>query len=183
MKTNYPSEIAGSPSDGLSPWRGGITDPFSSPSSESPRIESWQMLAERLRQEIAEYGQLLSLLERQQRLILRVATACALEAGQAIEDQVRQIAQERRSRDKAFADFALAHAMPASSALRSLLPCFPAETRPFFRALVSEITVLIHRVRRHSSRNRRLQHRGCWPDGMHRPIPAGSLPPDCRDRA
>ena len=179
MKTNYSFEIAGSPSDGRSPSRGRITAPCSS-SSEDLTIETWQMLAVRLRHEIAEYGQLLSLFEEQQRLILRNSPACAREAGQAIEGQIRILHQERQSREKAFASMALAHAMPANSSLRSLLPFFPAETRPFFRALVTEITVLMHRVRRHSSRNRRLLHNCCAPSGSHGPIPANPLPQDCR---
>jgi len=118
--------------------------------------EGWQQLADRLRQEISEYGQLLSLFDEQQRLILRNAPESVLEASHGIEGQVQILGQQRRLREEAVAAFAQAHGQPAAAPLRSLLPFFPAEARPLIQALITEINLLIHRVRRTSARNHRL---------------------------
>ena len=118
--------------------------------------QGWQTLAERLRSEISEYGQLLSLFEEQQRLILRNAPESVLEASHGIEAQVQILNQQRRLREEAVAGFALDHGQPATATLRSLLVFLPTEARPLFQALITEINCLIHRVRRDSGRNHRL---------------------------
>jgi flagellar biosynthesis/type III secretory pathway chaperone len=116
----------------------------------------WQTVAEQLRNEIGEYGQLLSLFEEQQRLILGNSPHGALEAAHHIEAQVRRLDLERRRREDAVATFASEHGQPASSTLRSLLPFAAAEARPLLKALITEINLLIHRVRRDGRRNQRL---------------------------
>ena len=94
--------------------------------------DGWQYLAERLRREISEYGQLLSLFDEQQRLILRNAPESVLAASHGIENQVRIIDQERRSREEAVAAFACTHGQAPDATLRSLLPFLPADARPLF---------------------------------------------------
>jgi flagellar biosynthesis/type III secretory pathway chaperone len=116
----------------------------------------WQTVAERLRSEITEYGQLLRLFEDQHGLIMRNTPASVLDAGRAIENQVRILDRERRLREEAVAEFARSHDQPASATLRSLIPFVDVEARPLFKALIADINLLIHRVRRDSRRNHRL---------------------------
>jgi len=116
----------------------------------------WQALAEHLRREVAEHGQLLRLLEDQHALILRNAPTAVLEAGRAIEEQVRSVDRERAAREEAVAGFALERGLPASGTLRSLLPHVGADAQPLFQALIGEVNLLMHRVRRDARRNQRL---------------------------
>jgi flagellar biosynthesis/type III secretory pathway chaperone len=117
-----------------------------------------QTLAERLRREIAEYGQLLKLFEEQQKLIFRNAPHYVLESTRAIEAQVQVLDRERRSREDAVAAFASGRGQPGAPTLRSLLPFVDDEARPLLKAMIAEINLLIHRVRRDSRRNHRLLH-------------------------
>jgi len=113
-------------------------------------------MATRLRREISEYGQLLHLYEEQQHLILRNSPRGVLEAGRAIEAQVRILDRERQLREDSVGLFAAANGQPAGSTLRSLLPLVEEDARPLFDALILEINLLIHRVRRDAQRNHRL---------------------------
>ena len=73
-----------------------------------------------------------------------------------IEAQVRSLHEHRRHREALVAAAATGHGQPASATLRSLLPFFQAEVRPLLQALVGEVNVLIHRVRRTSRQNHTL---------------------------
>ena len=116
----------------------------------------WQAVADHLRREIAEYGQLLNLLNEQHLLVLRNAPQHVLQASQAIETQVEVLDGERRSREEAIAGFAAGLGQPASATLRSLLPFVEEAARPLFKALIAEVNLLVHRVRRDFRRNQRL---------------------------
>ena len=70
-----------------------------------------------------------------------------------IEAQVRTLHECRRQRESAVAIFSSEHGLPTNATIRSLLPHFPGDVRPLVDALMSEINVLIHRVRRMSRRN------------------------------
>jgi flagellar biosynthesis/type III secretory pathway chaperone len=118
----------------------------------------WQTVAEQLRREIAEYGQLLGLFEEQHRLIFRHAPHSVLDASRRIETQVHALERERGRREEAVAAFAARCGRPASATLRSLLTCVDPEARPLLQALITEINLLIHRVRRDSRRNHQLLH-------------------------
>ena len=54
------------------------------------------------------------------------------------------------------AEFALANGQPARATLRSLLPFIAEEARPLIEALIAEVNVLIHRVRRLTRQNHTL---------------------------
>jgi len=98
--------------------------------------EPWINITECLRRELAEYGCLLRLFEDQQNALF------AREANTVL------LHESRRTREEAVATFAVSHGQPVSATLRSLIPLFAAEVQPLLEALVSEINVLIHRVRR-----------------------------------
>lgn len=116
----------------------------------------WHSLTESLRQEITEYGALLRLFEEQQQRLFAREPEAVLRLGTDIETQVRTLHDARRRREELVAGYAVAHGHPAGATLRALLPLFAAEVRPLLEAMITEINVLIHRVRRVSRHNHTL---------------------------
>lgn len=121
--------------------------------------DQWQTIADALRQEIAEYGGLLHLFEQQQQFLFRRDADAVLRLSTEIEGHVLNLHECRRHREAVVAAFATEHAQSPTSTLRSLLPFFVADVRPLIEALISEINVLIHRVRRVSRHNHSLLSR------------------------
>jgi len=114
---------------------------------------AWNSIAECLRSEIAGYGGMIHLFEEQQQQLFARDPDAVLRLSNEIESQVRLLHEQRRNREALVSAFATAHGQSASSTLRSLLNFFPAEVRPLLEALLSEVNVLIHRVRRVSRHN------------------------------
>lgn len=116
----------------------------------------WAEIADCLRNEIAEYGKLLQLLERQQGFILQRKPEAILEMHAPLQVQVDVLHECRERREKAARDFAASRGEPEARMLRGLVPLVAAEVRPLMAALVSEINHLVRRVRRGLSLNQRL---------------------------
>jgi flagellar biosynthesis/type III secretory pathway chaperone len=117
---------------------------------------AWTPIADSLRNEIAEYGGLLHLFEQQQRRLFARDADGVLQLSADIEAQVRTLHDCRLVREEAVAAFALTNGQLASVTLRSLLPLFAVEVRPLLEALINEVNVLIHRIRRVSKHNNTL---------------------------
>jgi flagellar biosynthesis/type III secretory pathway chaperone len=118
--------------------------------------EPWINITENLRRELAEYGCLLRLFEDQQNFLFNRDANNVLRLSGEIEQQVRHLQESRRSREESVASFAAAHGQPVNATLRSLLPLFVPDVRPLLEALIGEVNVLIHRVRRASRHNHTL---------------------------
>lgn len=118
--------------------------------------EPWNNIAESLRDEIAGFGGLLNLFEQQQQRLFARDTDGVLRLSSEIEEHTRLMQEQRSRREQIVADFAVAHDQPARATLRSLLPFFAAEARPLLEALIAEVNVLIHRVRRMTRQNHTL---------------------------
>jgi flagellar biosynthesis/type III secretory pathway chaperone len=114
---------------------------------------AWNSIAECLRSEIAEYGGLLSLFEQQQARLFARDPDSVLRLSSEIEAQLRLLHEQRRNREALVASLATSHGQPATATLRSLLPHFTPAVRPLLEALIDEVNVLIHRVRRVSRHN------------------------------
>jgi flagellar biosynthesis/type III secretory pathway chaperone len=117
---------------------------------------SCQTLVEVLREELAGYGGLLHHFEQQQQFLFDRDAEAVLRLSGEIEEQAGVLQAVRRRREDIVATASRAAGQPAGITLRSLLPFFPAEVRPLLEALISEVNVLIHRVRRASRHNRLL---------------------------
>lgn len=117
---------------------------------------SCQNLVEVLREELAGYGGLLHRFEQQQQCLFDRDAESVLRLSGEIEEQAGVLQSVRRRREGIVLEAARAAGQPAASTLRSLLPHFPADVRPLLDALISEVNVLIHRVRRASRHNRLL---------------------------
>ncbi len=118
--------------------------------------EPWIIIADALRAEIGGFGGLLNLFEEQQKRLFARDTDGVLRLSTEIEQHTRIMQEQRLRREQIVADFALAHSQPARATLRSLLPFFAAEARPLLEALIAEVNVLIHRVRRLTRQNHTL---------------------------
>lgn len=114
---------------------------------------NWQKIADCLRQELAEYGELLRLFEQQQEHLFARDADSVLRVGGQIEDQAHILQDCRRRREEAVAGFAASVAQPRSATLRSLLPHVETDARPLLEALINEVNHLLHRVRRTSRHN------------------------------
>ena len=79
-----------------------------------------------------------------------------LELAHAIQAQVDVLDRARAEREARVRAFAAAHGQTPAATLRSLLVWVAPEAKPLFEALITEVNLLIHRVRRSSRLNHRL---------------------------
>jgi flagellar biosynthesis/type III secretory pathway chaperone len=66
------------------------------------------------------------------------------------------IRDTRDRRERAVAAFAISNDRPQTATLRSLIDLFEAAAQPLIEALIKEVNVLIHRVRRINRHNHML---------------------------
>lgn len=120
---------------------------------------TWQSIAESLRQELTEYGELLRLFEQQQECLFKREPDAVLQLGSQIEDQAHILQDCRQQREERVALFAATFNLPASTTIRALLVHVELDARPLLEALINEINHLLHRVRRTSRHNHALLSR------------------------
>lgn len=120
---------------------------------------SWELITENLRNEMQEYGALLSLFEDQQTNLLRRDANAVLLLASAIEEQVAVTQSCRDRREHALRLFASENGQSSSASLRQLLSFFPVEVQPLIQALMDETNHLIHRIRRGARQNQMLLSR------------------------
>lgn len=117
---------------------------------------SWEILVQHLRAELEAYGGLLALFaEQRQRLLQRDADA-VLDLAGAIEARAKTATAQREDRERCVRALSLTLGVSGERSLRALVPCFPEEVRPLVMALIDEINVLVHRLRRGARQNREL---------------------------
>lgn len=112
--------------------------------------KEWETIAQCLRTELADYGGLLNLFEEQQRSDRSRDPQTVLRFATRIESQARLVAQSRNRREQAVADFAGENGRPPTSSLRAMLSLIEPDARPLLKALITEVNLLLHRVRRAS---------------------------------
>jgi hypothetical protein len=117
---------------------------------------NWKIIIVQLRQELVEYGALLSSFEAQQKALFARKPDVVLGLSSAIREQVERVIASRSQRELAVSEFAAAHRLPANSTLRSLFPLIDRDAHPLFDALIGEINLLLHRVRRTHRQNHTL---------------------------
>ena len=122
-------------------------------------MTDWEFIAHCLRQELADYGDLLRLFEQQQQHLFERNADAVLCLANEIDAQARTLADCRGRREQAVATFASEHGRPETTSLRALLPLIEADARPLLEALINEVNALLHRVRRSSRHNHTLLSR------------------------
>ncbi len=120
---------------------------------------NWEFIAECLRTELADYGGLLHLFQAQQSSLFGREPEAVLRFASEIEAQARVAADSRERRAQAVASFAQQAGRPANATLRSLLPLVEPDARPLIEALIAEVNLLLHRVRRACRHNHTLLSR------------------------
>lgn len=119
----------------------------------------WQEIAEKLRAELVEYGELLRLFEEQQRSLFNREPDQVLRYANDIDAQAHRLSDSRIQREQVVAEFAVANGQPRATSLRAMLPLIEADARPLLEALINEVNALLHRVRRTSRHNHTLLSR------------------------
>jgi hypothetical protein len=114
--------------------------------------KDWEMIVQCLRAELADYGGLLNLFEEQRRRSGGRDSETVLDLATRIEAQARLVAQSRARREQAVAAFAGEKGRPAGVPLRAMLSLIEPDARPLLKALITEVNILLHRVRRASRR-------------------------------
>lgn len=121
--------------------------------------QAWQFIAECLRAELVDYGELLRLFEAQQRSLFNREADEVLRFANEIEMQALRLSECRTRREAAVAEFAVTNGQPSTTSLRAMLPLIEADARPLLEALINEVNALLHRVRRASRHNHMLLSR------------------------
>jgi hypothetical protein len=116
----------------------------------------WELIAQCLRAELADYGGLLHLFEAQQRSAAGRDSKAVLNFAREIEAQARVAAHSRHRREEAVIAFAEESGRPGKSPLRSMMTLIEPDARPLLEALIAEVNLVSHRVRRASQQNHTL---------------------------
>ncbi|MGH7944742.1 MAG: flagellar export chaperone FlgN [Opitutaceae bacterium] len=112
--------------------------------------KDWELIAQCLRAELADYGGLLNLFEEQKRRAGGRDSEAVLNFATRIEAQARLVAQSRTRREQAVATFAGENGRSSTASLRAMLSLIEPDARPLLKALITEVNTLLHRVRRAS---------------------------------
>lgn len=113
----------------------------------------WDELATALRDELAEYGGLLALLDEQRDAIL--ARQIDRLAGMASEVEAQTLAANRHrlARERLGADLAMRFGGRSDLTVKDLIPLMPANCRPLFQALLENGADLIEKTGTKARRN------------------------------
>ena len=114
---------------------------------------SCAQLADLLSAELAAYGGLLGLFDRQQAALMKRDAQAVAEYAVAIERLALETVRSREARELHVASFARAHQRPVTDSLRRHLDLFPDDERNLLDALIEEINRLLQVVRRRSRQN------------------------------
>jgi flagellar biosynthesis/type III secretory pathway chaperone len=120
---------------------------------------TWEQIAECLRDEVQEYGDMLRLFEEQQECVFKRDPGRLLQLIEVTKDAAQRAENARRRREQCVSSFASELGRAADVTLRSLLPSIEDEARPLLQALIDEVNRLIHRVRRITRQNHLLLSR------------------------
>jgi flagellar biosynthesis/type III secretory pathway chaperone len=116
----------------------------------------WKPTIEALRAELTEYAALHTLFEQQQQNLLHRDVDSVLGHIALIEAQTQRTHFARDVREAAQRAYAIACNESPEKTLRQLLPTYAEEIRPLVKALIDEINLLVHRLRRDARQNQTL---------------------------
>jgi cell division septum initiation protein DivIVA len=112
-----------------------------------------EQVIEALRNELQQYGEMLALLEAQQKAVARRESGFVLSSVPEIEAQSGAIQAARCTREAHQRQLAWVLGQPDSLTFEELLPLLQDEYRPLISALVQEINELLSRVRLFAEQN------------------------------
>jgi CRP-like cAMP-binding protein len=106
-----------------------------------------------LRNELQQYGEMLALLEAQNKLVIQSEPSSVLISLATVEIQSATMEASRHDREKAQRQLAWVLGRPQSATFQDMLPLLPECYRPLVSALVDEIKELIVRVLERATEN------------------------------
>jgi flagellar biosynthesis/type III secretory pathway chaperone len=112
-----------------------------------------QGLINALREELQQYGEMLALLEQQQKLVVQRSGAALLDNLAAINAQTSVIQVARRDREQFQTRLSLSRQLPADARFSSLLREVPEPHRGLVKTLVGEINQCLRRVQQRARQN------------------------------
>jgi len=124
--------------------------------TQQPLSTDCDALAEALRDELQEYGELLNLLRRQQASILGREPEGVLGLVPLLNHQAAQCAELRFKRESLSGDFAHANGEDRQRKLTELLPLFPQGARALVGGLIAELNATLERLQRCARQNHML---------------------------
>jgi flagellar biosynthesis/type III secretory pathway chaperone len=113
-------------------------------------------LIEALREEVQEYGGLLSLFEEQQTAILERKPDLVLASQDSIRTQLSTIHVCRKHREQIAREFAVAVGQKPESTVKALIDYCEEMVQPLLHALIYEVNQLISKTRRRGQQNQML---------------------------
>lgn len=139
-------------------------------------IDTLNVLIERLREELQQYGEMLALLDQQQQQVVSRHTGDLLATAAAVNEQGSVIQSARERREEARRGLARSLGQSEVAPFVELVPLVSPSYRPLLEALVTENNQLLVRVQQRARQNHMLLHRSL--DLLQRLIsslsPAGS---------
>lgn len=115
--------------------------------------EKIQILVDALRKELEQYGEMLALLEQQQKAIVERSADEVFRSIAPIRNQAAVIQEARTRRETCTGEVAESYNCPKDTKFAQLVPLLPEECRPLVVALVEENNELLVRVRQRVRQN------------------------------
>lgn len=108
----------------------------------------YEVLADRLRDEMQEYGALYNLLKEQQTSLLARDSEGIVLSNTKINEHLKSAERYRNARKGTVAELMDALSLDPQSALSELITFAPKALKPMFEALIREVNTLLERVRK-----------------------------------
>lgn len=135
----------------------------------------YEDLADRLRDEMQEYGALYNLLKDQQKSLLERNSEGILLSNAKINEHLKSAERFRSARKGKVAELIEALSLDPQSALSEIITFVPQALQPMFEALIREVNTLLGRVRKVFDQNNLIiLHTNEFIDGILQ-----ELDPDC----
>jgi flagellar biosynthesis/type III secretory pathway chaperone len=116
-------------------------------------------LVRNLREELIQYGELLSLLEQQQELIINRSADGIMQNLTSIHAQMAEIAKARSCREQCREDAAESLGLEAELPIKEMYSSFPVEYQALVQALVDEVNELLIKANQRLRQNHLLLSR------------------------
>ena len=121
--------------------------------------ETMDNLVQSLREELIQYGEMLTLLEDQQELIVNRSADGLIQNLTAIHSQMAEIAKVRDKRDEQRFELANSLEKEGDILFKELIPCMPSDYQALTQALLDEVNGLLQKANQRMRQNHLLLSR------------------------
>ena len=121
--------------------------------------ETMDNLVQSLREELIQYGEMLTLLEDQQELIVNRSADGLIQNLTAIHSQMAEIAKVRDKRDEQRFELANSLEKDGDILFKELIPCMPSDYQTLTQALLDEVNGLLQKANQRMRQNHLLLSR------------------------